>query len=87
MKTPRWFIFLIVVVALASLYFSMSAATVMADAGLIDSSATGWLYPAYVVISSVCSGVCYPSRRGLAWILLGLMVLTDIGLLTIGVRS
>ena len=40
----------------------------------------GWLYPAYVVISGICAWMCYPRRRALAWILVALVLLTDIGL-------
>lgn len=79
-KTPWWFGALLILVAVISFGFSWAAAHVLADANILSSASSGWLYPAYIVVSTICSWVCYPSRRALAWILLAMMLLLDIGL-------
>lgn len=80
-RTPWWFTALVVAVAAASLALSYAAADVMSATGWLNNSSTGWLYPAYVVISAILASGCYASRRAIAWILLGVLALSSIGLL------
>ncbi len=77
---PWWFALIIIVVALPSMAFIPQASYIVDRAEWLGSSLMGWLYPAYVVLSGVCAWMCYPARRTLAWILVALMVITDIAL-------
>ena len=69
---------LLVVAAAPALFLENIAAKALADSGWLASDVTTWLFPAYVIISSFSAWFCYPQRRALAWILLGLVVLTDL---------
>ena len=79
-RTPWWFIVIILLVALPTVTFIPQAAEVVEQARWLGTAYMGWLYPAYVVISGICAWMCYPRRRALAWILVALVLLTDIGL-------
>ena len=37
-------------------------------------------YPAYVIVSAICALICYGKRPEVSWILVALMLLTDIGM-------
>lgn len=79
-RTPWWFVVIIILVALPTISFIPQAADVVEQAEWLGSAYMGWLYPAYVVISGICAWMCYPTRKTLAWILVALVLLTDIGL-------
>lgn len=75
--TPWWFTLIIIIVSVpmfSFLYF-VSATPDGSEARML-----AWLYPAYIVIAAVCSWICYPDRRALAWILVTLMALSDAGM-------
>lgn len=76
-STPWWFTLIILAVSLpmfSFLYF------VGATPDGSEARTLAWLYPAYIVIGAVCSWICYPDRRALAWILVILMALSDAGM-------
>ena len=80
-RAPWWFVVLLVLVVLPTITFIPQASHVVSQAEWLGSSYVGWVYPLYIVLSAALAYVCYPMRRTIAWILFGLMVLTDIGLL------
>ena len=80
-RAPWWFVVLMAAVALPSFFFMPVAFRAVRDTGWPGASDSEWLFPAYVVLSAVLATVCYPGRRTVAWILLGLVVLTDIFIL------
>ena len=80
-RAPWWFTVLLILFSLPALLLSNPASKVLAGGGWLSSDFSSWLYPAYVVIAGVCSWICYATRRVLAWILFGLIVLTDAGLI------
>jgi len=79
-RAPWWFIIVIIAAALPALMFMPQAARVLEQAGLPGAGYTGWLYPAYVIVSGLCALLCYPQRKALALVLVALMVLVDTGL-------
>lgn len=79
-RTPWWFVVLLILVALPSIVLIPEAAEVVDDAHWLGSAYVGWLYPAYIVVSGICAYMSYPQRKALAWILWGLILLTDCGL-------
>lgn len=79
-RIPWWFAVLDIAVAAAAFCFSYAAADVMSSTGWLNNNSTGWLYPAYVVLSAVLAWGCYPRRRAIAWILLVMMALSATGL-------
>ena len=81
MRAPWWFTVLLVLVCFPTVAFIPQAAQIVEDAQWLGTSYVGWLYPVYVVLSAVCSWICYPTRRALAWILFALIVITDLSLL------
>lgn len=80
LRTPWWFAAIDVIVAAAALCLSYAAADVMSSTGWLNNSSTGWLYPAYVVLSAVIAWPCYPTRRAVAWILVAMMALSTVAL-------
>lgn len=80
-RSPWWFAVLLVIVGAPALFLEAPAAKALASSGWIAADITGWLYPAYVIISAVSAWFCYPARRTLAWVLFFLILLTDLFLL------
>lgn len=78
MKAPWWFTLLLVAAAVPMVIFSGAAMKSLSDASESGLYAPGWLFPAYIVLSGVCAWVCWERRRTLSWILLALMIITDI---------
>lgn len=79
-RTPWWFVALLILSALPSVFLIPEGAEVVEEAQWLGSAYVGWLYPAYIVVSGLCAYMCYPQRKALAWILWALIILTDIGL-------
>lgn len=76
--SKTWFRLLVIVLALPLAgYPALLSGADDADPAL---STLVWLYPAYVVCAAVCAWMCYPRRKDVAWILLALMLLTQIGM-------
>ena len=82
-KSPWWFALLLIIVAVPALLLCSVASKALAADSWMSQDVSGWLFPAYVIISSFSAWFCYPDRRALAWILFALIVLTDLGLLCI----
>ena len=80
-RLPWWFVALMLAVALPSFIFIPQAFRAVRDTGWPGANDSEWLFPAYVVLSAVLALICYPGRRTVAWILLALVVLTDIFIL------
>lgn len=77
-RPPWWFAVLLLVVSVPALIFSNAAYRVLGESGWVMNDLTGWLYPAYVIISAFSAWFVYPTRRTLAWVLLLLVLLTDL---------
>ena len=79
-RPPVWFAILLVLLAVPSLLFTYQAIKVTDSTGWLTEAAAGYLFPAYIIISAVGAWMCYPSRRTISWVLVGLLVLGDLGL-------
>lgn len=77
-RLPWWFVVLMLAVALPSFLFIPEAFRAVSATGWPGAEHSEWLFPAYVALSAVLALVCYPGRRTVAWILLSLVVLTDV---------
>lgn len=75
--TPWWFTVIIIIVALPMFNALKLASDLPAGSELGFLS---WLFPAYIVVSGFCAWMCYADRRALAWILIVLMILSNIGI-------
>lgn len=77
MKRPIWMTALLIVMCLplfaTPTYVGMLPADVDAT---VKSLVAG--YPIYVVVSAVLAWIVYPTRRGVAWILIMLMALSHL---------
>lgn len=75
-KTPRWFIWIVVLVGLPIFQFPYLLSICPDNA---PWRVLLWFYPFYVVMSCWLAWQCYPQRPALAWILLLLTVLSHAG--------
>lgn len=80
-REKRIFTLLLVLVSVPSLFLLPRAAHIVENSGWNAVGDSGWLFPAYVLLSAVCAFVCFPARKTIAWILVALVVLTDLFLL------
>lgn len=78
--TPWWFIAVLLVVALPTILFIPQASRIVEDAEWLGSGYVGWIYMACIVLSCFCAWSCYPDRRALSWILVGVVALIDLGM-------
>lgn len=79
-KAPWWFTLLTIFVAIAAAFVFPEASRVLDSASWLGGEYVAWLYPLYIIFTAVLAWICYPARRPLAWILVGLMALSSIGL-------
>lgn len=76
-STPWWFTLLTIAVALVAAFLAPGAVELAAADEAIRPGA-GWFLPLYLVLSCVLAWYCYPERREIAWILVGLMAVTSL---------
>ena len=80
-KAPWWFAILLIIVSVPALWMESEAIKVLNESNWMTNDLTTWLYPAYVIISAFSAWFCYSQRKTLAWILLLLIMITDLALL------
>lgn len=80
-SAPRWFVVVIIVVMLpvARLPFLLDTCS-----AAVSARTMLWIYPVYVLTAGYLAWQCYRPRRVLAWILLGLLVLSHIAVWMLG---
>ncbi len=78
---PVWFVVLVLAAAVPMVVMAAQADSILRAAYDTETSALNWLYPAYIVASGSLACICYRQRREVAWILLAMMILTDIFLI------
>ncbi len=76
-STPKWMIWVIVLVSLPVFQFPVLLSTMPADT---PNRPLVWIYPFYVLVAAFLAYQCYPQRPALAWILLALMALSHIAI-------
>lgn len=74
-KTPRWFLWVVIILMLPLLAFPWLISAAPSGTGMFV-----WFYPIYVVTSGWLAYNCYVSRREIAYILLVLMVLSHVSM-------
>lgn len=79
-KAPWWFTALLVVLAWAATMVFPEASTVLDSAEWMGTDYVAWLYPLYIIMMTVLAWMCYPARRTMSWILVGVLALTSLGL-------
>lgn len=79
MRAPWWFWVVLGVLVVPSIF--LGGAFAKLDAANADLFA--WLYPLYMFGAAACAVACYAERRTLAWILVGVMALSDAGMYTV----
>ncbi len=75
--TPWWFT-LIIVLAILPMFVSLAVAGRSPRGS--ELYFLSWLFPVYSLLSGFCAWMCYTDRRALAWILVCLMILSDLGM-------
>ncbi len=76
-RAPHWFVAVLAVALLLGLALSAEAKRIL-DAYAADMQFMMWIYPIYLVLSTVCSYLCYRERRELAWTLVVLSLLMSV---------
>lgn len=77
-KSPRWFAALCIILALPLFQFpALLSATAAAQS---QTRVILWIYPFYAVMAAYLAWQCYGQRRALAWILLGLLVMSHVAI-------
>lgn len=76
-RTPWWMDVIILVLMSPALVFPGLINNMPAEG---TPQALVWLYPLYVIVTGVCTWMVYPQRPALAWILLALLVLSNIAM-------
>ena len=76
-RIPGWFIAVCVLVCVPALFlpFLPDMEAVKEKLGMLMT-----FYPVYVICGALCAGMCYVQRRAVAWILIGLVVLSHLAL-------
>ena len=72
-RRPWWFTVILVILVLPS--FGLPWLLADAPDGSMLQLMIKW-FPAFLVLSAVCAWYSYPQRRDVAWILVGIMVMT-----------
>lgn len=75
---PVWFILILVVVAMPGLTAPLLSAAL--PAGSMELSAMFKLYPLYALAAAWFACICYRQRTTVAWILVALLLLSDLAL-------
>lgn len=76
-RAPWWFIAVCVVVCLPLLFIPFMPQ--MEEVKVRLGALMTW-YPVYVCCGALCAALCYVRRRELAWILIGLVVLSHVAI-------
>ncbi len=73
---PAWFIVLLVLLVLpgASAYYVMT----LCPPEFSELTTLLKIYPFYIIIAALFAYICYPERRTVAWILVGMIILSHI---------
>ena len=79
-KRPWWFTLLLVLLILPA--FSMPWVIADAPKGSLLAILIKW-YPAFLLLSGLCSWFAYPQRKDVAWILVVIMILSAVSLFMI----
>lgn len=76
-NTPKWVTAVIVIVLLPVFQFPMLLGSAP-DLPIVRTML--WIYPFYCLVAAYLAWQCYPQRHALAWILIGLMILSHIAM-------
>ena len=76
MKAPWWFVLVLIVVSLPV----MLQPSMLIDIDEGSYRVFVWLFPLYAALSAVCAYLTYNTRPYLSWILVALMVLSDVAM-------
>lgn len=77
-RPPVWFILTVIAAAVPMVLLTARADSVLRLAYDTDTPVMSWLYPVYIILAGGLACLCYRQRQIVAWILVALMVLTDI---------
>ena len=79
-RIPWWFVVLCVILALPVFFIPLY------DDMAVLRDTLGWLdtyYPVYIVAALLCALLCYPRRREVAWILIGIVIISHMSLIAL----
>lgn len=76
MRTPWWFALLLLFL-LTPIFFFLGVAQAAPDGSELKMLL--WFYPAFCIADALCAWICYPQRREVSWILIGILILSHIG--------
>ncbi len=75
--TPRWFTAVAILLLLPVFQFPYLLGIVPADG---PARTMLWIYPFYAIVAAYLAWQCYPQRRALAWVLLSLLLLSNVAI-------
>lgn len=77
LRTP-WWMTLVIIIAVLPVALWPTVISAMPE-GTFPTFML-YLYPAYVIAAGICAYISYPQRPEVAWILVGLLVLSHLGI-------
>lgn len=80
-NAPKWFAAVVIIAALP--IFQLPLLLSIAPANQSGIRTMLWIYPVYAVVAAYLAWQCYPQRKALAWILVGLLLLSHIAIYTL----
>jgi hypothetical protein len=76
-KMPIWLTAILIIAMLPLLAFPIMLTSTPSDS---PARTLAWFYPAYIIVSALCARMCYAQRREVTWILIILMLLSDVSM-------
>ncbi|MCM1451318.1 MAG: hypothetical protein NC102_03600 [Clostridium sp.] len=72
-----WWLILLLLFLLTPIFFFIGVAAEAPEGSLLQGLL--WLYPAFCIADAICAWICYPQRKEITWILIGILILSHIG--------
>ena len=76
-RAPAWFAAVCVILALPA-FQTPALLSAAPDIDIVKTLV--WIYPLYVIVCAYLAWACWATRRAVAWMLLGLLVLTHVAM-------
>ncbi len=73
-----WWLTLLLIIMLTPLLFFLGVSEAAPDGTPLKMLL--WFYPTFCVADAVCAWLCYPQRKEVTWILIGIMALSHLGI-------
>ena len=72
-----WWLTLLLLFLLTPIFFFFGVTDAAPDGSALKTLLQ--FYPVYCIADAICAWICYPQRKEITWILVGILVLSHIG--------